>query len=146
MEGAREPNFVHPSQAWLPTMQPSSELRLMIRDMQELKRNIDVLRYHDLPEIKEKLNRMEETQKTIFQQQGTILFGLYNMNAWEAMAKHYLETNIALTRAIHDMITEDKRNELVASAPVMLSTPPAPVQYQHKVSDSSFPTYTEGSH
>ena len=127
-------------------MQPSSELRLMIRDMQELKRNVDVLRYQDLPEIKEKLTRMEEIQKKIYEQQGTILFGLYNMNAWEAMAKHYLETNMALTRAIHDIITEDKRNELVASAPVMLSTPPTPVQYQHRVSGSSFPTYNENSH
>ena len=144
MEGTREANFVNPSQAWLPTMQPSSDLRLLIRDVQELKRNVDVLRYHDLPELKERFTRMEEIQKTMFEQQGMILFGLYNMNAWEAMAKQYLETNVALTRAIHDMMAEDRRKELVSQGSVMLSTPPPPVQW--KVSDSSFPSHIESNH
>jgi hypothetical protein len=105
--------------------QKSKTTENIAKNVQDVKRDVDVIRFHDMQEIKAKMAELEEMQKSIIENQRQMIFCLYNMNQWEHMAITYMQATYNLNQSIFESLNPGQSS----SNAMVFSTPPVPVQY-----------------
>lgn len=105
--------------------QKSKTTENIARDVQNLNRNVDVIRFHDLQEITAKMSELEKKQNSIIENQRTMMNALYNMNQWEQIAITYMKAIYGINTKIYESLNPIQSN----SHAMIASAPPAPVQY-----------------